>query len=450
MRPDAIWQRALLLFQQERWQQSIQELRGLLAVEPDHVAAHALLAIALAQTDALDEARAEAQQAVGLDPELDFAHRALAVVLFHREEHEAAAAAIRRAIELDPDDADHHGMLAQIRCAQRRWHDALTAADEGLALDPHDVECLNLRSLALTKLGRGAEATDTVDAALAKDPDNPYTHQARAWALLHRGDSKGAIHHFQEALRRDPTLDGARAGLVEALKARNPIYRVVLSWFLWLDRHSQGKQFAILIGAWLIARYGSRALRDAGHETAATVVGLSWLGLVLLTACAVPLFNLLLLLHPLGRHALERRARNDALLLGATLAAGSSVALYGWLGEAFWPRTGWLFWLVFLLPISGLGLFQPGWGRRVLQAFCVAVLGCWVWWCVRLERLVAAGLAREASLPAADQDRGLAPLLVELKDHMALHSHLILACALSTWFVLLAPKGKARRRGPDR
>jgi tetratricopeptide (TPR) repeat protein len=446
MQPDAIWQRATLLFQQQRWDLAIQELRGLLALEPDRAVAHALLALALAQTDALDEALSEAQQAIGLDPELAFAHRALAAVLFQRDEHEPAAAAIHQAIELDPDEADHRGMLAQIRCAQRRWQDALVAADEGLALDPHDVDCLTLRSLALTKLGRAAEATDTVDAALAKDPDNPYTHQARGWALLHQGDSKGAAHHFQEALRRDPSLDGARAGLVEALKAHNPIYRLVLSWFLWLDRHSRGRQFQILIGAWLVARFGGGALRDAGYDTAATVVGLSWLGLVLLTACVVPFFNLLLLLHPLGRHALERRARNDALLLGATLAAGIGVALYAWLGEAMWPQRGWVFWLVFLLPVSGLGLFQPGFGRRVMQVFCAAAFGFWVWWCVRLEQLVAAGLAREASTPTAERYRQITPLVAELKDHVALHSHLILACALSTWFVLLVPKGKARRR----
>ena len=67
--------------------------------------------------------------------------------------------------------------------------------------------------------------------SLAHDPENPYTHQARGFALLQQGDAKGALVHFQEALRRDPQSRGARAGLVEALKAQNPLYRVVLAWF---------------------------------------------------------------------------------------------------------------------------------------------------------------------------------------------------------------------------
>lgn len=443
MRPDANWQRAVLLFQQSRWDLAIRELRGLLTLAPDHAPAHALLAMALAQTEALAEAETEARAAVGLQPESPFVHRALAVVHLARHREEDAARAVLQAIALAPDDADLHGLLAQIRCQQRRWPDALAAAERGLAVDPHDVDCLNLRSVALMKLGRSAEATDTVDAALAKDPDNPWTHQARGWALLHGGDPKGALHHFQEALRRDPSLDGARQGLVEALKARNPFYRVVLAWFLWLDGKSQGHQFAILIGAWLVARFGSRALLDAGYQTAGLVVSLSWFAVVLVTSCAVPIFNLLLLLHPLGRHALERQARTDALLLGATLAIGLGVGAWAWLGDGWWAPRGVWFWLVFLLPVAGIGLFHAGWGRRLVQAFCVVVLGCWLWWCWQTIALYAEGAAMDAvgaPKPVVDEH------LARTKPHLELHLVLVQACVYSTWIVLLLPKGRPRRR----
>lgn len=443
MRSEASWQRALLLFRQQRFDLAIRELRGLLASEPEASHAHALLAMALAHTDALDEAEAEAKRAIGLQPTSTFAHRAFASVLYERDRHDEAADAVRRAIELDPGDAELHALLAQVRCAQRRWGDALRAADAGLALDPHHTDCLNLRAIALSKLGRGAEATDSVDASLARDPDNPHTHQARGWALLHRGDPKGALHHFQEALRRDPTLEGARAGLVEALKARNPLYRLVLAWFLWLDGKSQRHQFAILIGAWLAAQVGSDALADAGHDTAALIVRLSWLGVVLLTACSVPIFNLLLLLHPIGRHALERQARHDALLLGAALAVGIGVALHAWFGDSWWAPRGRFFWLVFLLPVAGLGLFHPGWGRRVLQAFCAGAVGFWLWWCWRMAALHAEGRALDAAGATATDTEAF---LATLRGHAGLHSTLITACALSTWFVLLAPKGRPPRR----
>jgi len=447
MDADARWKRATLLFDQGRWDMAIAELRGFLTQEPDHAPAHALLAHALVQHDELDAALDEARRAVAIDPELDFAHSTLANVLLHSGDLEGAVAAILRAIQLDPDDVDHRSGLAQIRCAQKRWSEALAAADAGLQLDPQDTDCLNLRSLALTKLGRASEATDSVDASLARDPDNAHTHQARGIAMLHRGDAKAALHHFQEALRRDPTLDGARAGLVEALKAKNPLYRLVLGWFLWLERFSGPRQIQIIIGLWLVARFGGRALRDAGHTTSADIVTYSYLGFVLLTCCAVPLFNLLLLVHPIGRHALERGARRDAIVLGSCVLAGAGVGLHAWLGDSLWSQRGWLFWLLFLLPVSGIGAFHPGWARRVLQAFCVAALAFWAWWSIRLEVLYADMMAQAPPLVRrSEAQQQLAPLLAPIREHSTLYPHLITAVVLSTWFVLLAPKGRPRRR----
>ena len=450
MQSEAMWQRAILLFQQQRWDLTIRELRGLLGVAPDHAPAHALLAQSLARTDALDEALSEAKRAVGLDPELDFAYGTLAAVHWQRRELDLAVTAIERAIELDPDDVGHRGTLAQIRIGQGRLADALAAADDGLTLDPQDTDCLNLRALALAKLGRGKEASDSVEASLARDPDNPYTHQTRGLALLHAGDAKGALHHFQEALRRDPNLQGARQGLVEALKARNPLYRVVRGWFLWMERFSGPRQLQIMIGLWLAARFGADGLASAGYPSAAMVVRYSWLGFVLVTACAVPLFNLLLLLHPIGRHALQRRARFDAIVLGACIATSLGVFAYAWLGTSPLASAGWAFWLVFPLPVAGLALFELGWGRRVLQVFCVASLGFWVWWRVRIEQLLAEALLQEQRLSSTQIAAATDALLAPVRAHQEIFHSLVLAVALSTWFVLLAPKGgKRRRQGAD-
>lgn len=446
MNPDARWQRATMLFQQGRHDMAATELRGVLTVAPDHAPAHALLALSLVHLDRLDEALAEAKLAIASAPELAFAHSAMAGVLWRRDEVPAAEAAIGRAIQLDPFDANHRSTLANLLLTQRRWQDALAAADAGLQIDPHETDCLNLRAIALTKLGRAAEATDSVDASLAHDPDNPWTHQARGFALLTQGDAKGALHHFQEALRRDPTLESSRQGLVEALKAQNPIYRLVLGWFLWLERFSTGRQQQILIGAWLASLVGSRALRDAGYTTAGTVVSFSWLGFVLLTACTVPIFNLLLLLHPLGRHALGRQQRHDAILLGATVLVAIVVVTCAFTTAWHWAGAGWFFWLLLPLPVAGLGIFHPGWARRVLQAFCLAVVGFWSWWAVQAHLLQRAALEL---VTAGDQARAAAELpdrIAVLKLHLERLDPVEWAIALSTWFVMLAPKGRPQRR----
>lgn len=444
MHSEAIWQRAVLLAGQQRWDLAGKELRNLLAQEPDHAPAHALLAQVLTRTGDLDGALHEAQAAVGADPELDFAHGVLAQVLWQRDELPAAATAIAQAIALDPDDASHHALLSQIRLSQRRFDDALAAADDGLRVNPQDTDCLNLRSLALTRLGRGSEATDTLDASLAHDPENPYTHQARGWALLHQGDPRGALVHFQEALRRDPQLRSARAGLVEALKAQNPLYRVVLAWFLWLERFSGARQMQIALGLWLLARVAATGLDGAGAPVAADVVRYSWLAFVLVTACAVPIFNLLLLLHPIGRHALERRPRRDALWLGATVVSALGVGLARLFSEQVWTQ-GWLFWLILLMPVAGIGLFEPGWGRRTLQAFCAAAAATWIGWAIAAHRWVANAMAVAAPNGGEPDPVRMKAALEATRGEVDWLGTLILATALSTWFVLLAPKGRARR-----
>ncbi|MGE3171011.1 MAG: tetratricopeptide repeat protein [Planctomycetota bacterium] len=447
MDPRASWERAHLLVSQRRWALAEEELRRLLGVAPDLGPAHSLLAIALGAQGRLDEALASARTGVGLDPEDPRAHHMLAAVLVDRDDLDAAAAAAQRCVELAPDDAAGHGLLAQVRMRQRRWAEALVAADAGLAADPEDVDCLNLRSMALLQLGRKDEAVDTMDAALARDPDNPETHQARGYALLHQGDAKGALHHFQESLRRDPSLDGARAGLVEALKARNPIYRLLLSWMLWLGRFSQGRQQQILFGAWALAFVGRRALNAAGYLDAAWMAGYAWLGIVLFTACTVPIFNLLLLLHPIGRHALDRASRRDALLLGGALVLLLTAVGLDQADRWIWADAAVFFTLLYLLPVAGLGLFEGGWARRVLEVFCVGVLLWFVaqaWW---LEGMVDAARvdpgagtgSLHARVPQADLER----IGAFVGERMFLPA---LTAAISSWFVLLAPKGTRRRR----
>lgn len=440
-----MWRGAVLLSQQGRSDMAMAELRRLLTVKPDFAPAHALLAQLLAMTGEHQEALREAQRGIAADPELPFAHYAMAQVHFAHDDHEPAAAAILQAIELDPHDADFHGELAHIRHAQKRHAEALAAADAGLAVEPKNTDCLNLRSLALVRLGRKQEAQDTLDASLAHDPDNPYTHQARGFALLNQGDAKGALHHFQQALRREPTLDAARAGLVQALKSRNPLYRWVLGWFLWLDRFSSGKQRQILIGIWAVVFFGSNLLQSQGLDDWSFRLSMVWLGLVLLTACAVPFFNLLLLLHPIGRRALPRQEMLDALLLGMALLLAVVVTGLDLADVGAWTKLGFWFCLVYLMPVSGMGAVGDGWPRRVMQSLSAALLVAFVWWAVRFE-MVIHDVVPEAVRRGAEVSKAE---VAEMERKVAPHRDWIWDIAwvavLSTWFVLFAPKKRRRR-----
>ena len=101
--------------------------------------------------------------------------------------------------------------------------------------------------MALTHLGRKAEAESTLGEALAEDPEDALAHANLGWASLHKSNPDKALEHFREALRLDPTMEWARLGVVEALKARHLVYRVMLRFFLWMGRQTQAAQWAVVL-----------------------------------------------------------------------------------------------------------------------------------------------------------------------------------------------------------
>ncbi|MBL8896260.1 MAG: hypothetical protein JNM84_01470, partial [Planctomycetes bacterium] len=205
-------------------------------------------------------------------------------------------------------------------------------------------------------------------------------------------------------------------------------------------------QQQILFGAWLAMFVGQNLLEGIGSEWAATALRLVWFGVVLLLSCTVPLFNLLLLLHPLGRHALDDRPRRDALVFGGAIAMLAGVGAHVWLTDTAWSQIGWIWFVFFLLPVAGLGNFEPGKSRRILQLFCAATLGFFVWWSVHLESLIATHRV-DRDAPRGGSARALVRKdQPAVKEHLGLFGNLILITALSTWFVMLAPKGAAGRR----
>ncbi len=67
---------------------------------------------------------------------------------------------------------------------------------------------------------------------------------------MHQGDHKQALEHFREALRLKPDMEWARNGMVEALKARYFLYRLMLRYYLWMSRFTRRGQWGMIIGLW--------------------------------------------------------------------------------------------------------------------------------------------------------------------------------------------------------
>jgi tetratricopeptide (TPR) repeat protein len=368
--------RAVVLLEQSRHDLAERELRQALAADPDHALAHAYLSQCLLERDQLADATEEAKAAVRLAPELPFAHAALARALVRRNYLREALASAREALRLDPTDADHYALLAGIHLERRDWPAALEAAEEGLGHDAEHVGCNNLRAMALTKLGRTAEAGATIAAALSRDPEDPFSHANQGWTALHEGDTKKALEHFREALRLDPELDYARAGLVEALKARNPIYGLMLRYFLFMSRLSGKAQWAIILGGYV----GYQVLRRVGAENPEWMpwvrpLLLAYFVFAVMTWIAAPLFNLLLRLNRYGRHALSADQRRGANLVAA-VGLPALVFVLAWLvtGNDL-ALAGAVFFGFLLLPASAIFTCDAGWPRWCMTAYTI-LLAC--------------------------------------------------------------------------
>ena len=365
------FERAQLLYQQSRFDLAEQELRQALSVEPEEPFAHALLALCLTQREQFDDAEKEAQQAVHLAPDFSYPHYALASVLHDRLRFEEARVAIEEALRLDPEDADYCALLSQIHLDLKRWAEALEAAERGLQFDPEHVACTNLRAIALVKLGRKSEAGATIGAALAKNPDNPITHANQGWTLLEQGDPKRALEHFREALRLDPTNEWARAGIVEALKARNIIYGLMLRYFLWMAKLPAGAQWGVILGGYFLNRIMVSA-SSSNPDLAPWILPFRILYLVaaLLTWTAYPLFNLLLRVNKFGRLALSEEQTRASTYFGATVfLALASLALSLVFGFNSVFIVAALVFGMLMIPVAGMFRASEGWPRVLLMSW---------------------------------------------------------------------------------
>lgn len=367
-------ERAFVLFDQRRFDLAERALRQALAEDPGDPTAHALLALCLSEQERFDQAEAEARIAVGRGGELGLVHYALARVLYDRNRLDEAADAVREAIRRDPEAPNYFTLSGAIHYDQRRWQDALAAADQALELDPEHSGALNLRAMALRQLGRHAAAASTIEGALAKDPENALTHANRGWMLLRRGDTPAALESFREALRLDPTLDTARSGIVEGLKARHALYRVLLRYFLWMDTLTEGRQWLVIIGGYVVFRGLSRAAK-AMPSLAPVIWPLAGLYALfaLMTWIGPAVFDTALRFNRFGRLALSDDQRLQSTLVSAALGFAAVSTVTFALTGAETAVAGILWSLLLSMPIAATFRCQPGWPRKTMAWYTGAL-----------------------------------------------------------------------------
>ena len=208
--------------------------------------------------------------------------------------------------------------------------------------------------------------------ALAFDPDNAYAHANRGWLLLRESKVEEALESFRAALRLDPTMEWARTGIIEAMKARNGPYRLILRYQLWTGSLGTRALWGFVIGFFFVSRISRAMMRE--NPSLWPVFG-PLVALYVLVAfgswIAHPLSNLLLRLNPIGKLALNRAETATSNVVGACLA---SAAVAGLLFAAT-SATPWLILAIvsamLLIPVGGAGRAH---GTRAWRPLSIAVL----------------------------------------------------------------------------
>ncbi|HRX86732.1 MAG TPA: tetratricopeptide repeat protein [Phycisphaerae bacterium] len=362
--------RAHVLLEQSRYDLAEQELRLALSQDPNDALAFALLAMCLAERERFKEATEAAHRAIELAPDDAFAHFALACVLNDRQRPKEAEVAAREAIRLNAEEPRYHGMLAITLAQQERWQDALQVAEFGLQLDPEHVMCTNARAIALAHLGRRTEAIETTRSALAEDPENAMTHANHGWMLLRHGKPDEAMAHFREALRLDPTYDWARAGIVEALKARHRVYRWLLRYLFWMSTLSSRARWGVVIGLYVGYRLSEGVLSRYPESGVILwpLIGL-YIAFVMLTWVGQPMFSLLLRLNRFGRLALSDEQRRESTWVGLCMLGVPVFIVAGLVTGKFEFYIAALASWLLVIPVAGVFKCHEGWPRTVMITY---------------------------------------------------------------------------------
>ncbi len=321
--------RAELLLAQSRPADAEREARLALGQDPGDPNALTLLARALTDQGRAREALEPARAAVAAAPDSPYAHHIHAHVLHRIDRPREALAASETALRLEPHDDDLLAQRAAIRLSLRDWPAALADSEAALRINAANTYAQNLRATALRQLGRAAEADAVGARTLEQAPEDAFSHSTQGWTLLQRGEIARAQEHFREALRIEPDFEPARSGMLEALKARNPLYRGMLAYFLWMGRQSSRIQWAFVIGT----LFGQRIARRVADENPA-LAPVIWPLLILFYAfiylcwTAGVMFNLLLRLDRFGRLVLSHSERVATNWFGGSLLVIAAAATW--------------------------------------------------------------------------------------------------------------------------
>jgi tetratricopeptide (TPR) repeat protein len=361
-----------ILIQQKKFAEAEKILKDLLSADATDIHQLSLLAEVNLQQDKLDVAGKIIDSAIGIAPDAPHLFYMKARIAIQQDDYQLAEKYTMQAIGLDPYDADYFAFLANINLARKQYETALENADTALGIDPENLLGLNTRGKALLKLNKPAESFASIEGALREDPNNAYTHANYGWNLLEKGDHKKALVHFRESLKNDPGSEYAQAGMIEAIKASSPLYRLFLRYAFWMNNLTSKYQWGVIIGFYIAVRV-LRSIATA-NESLQPFLNPLIMGLAIIafsTWVITPISNLFLRFNQFGYLLLDRKEKISANFVAGGLAtfAIGMLLYFAMTDERFLAVA--VFGFAMMLPFSVM--FSPSKYKNALLIYAIAM-----------------------------------------------------------------------------
>jgi tetratricopeptide (TPR) repeat protein len=376
MQADNRLSRVEILLQQKKYAEAEQILKNLLTEDPNKIHFLALLAEVNLQQDKPDVAKRIIDNAIGLSPDTPHLFYIQSRIAIQQGNYDEAEKNIKQSIKLDPCDADYFALLASIKLARKQYEQALELSNKALEIDAENLSGLNTRSSALLKLNRSEESFNTIEGALREDPNSAYTHANYGWGLLEKGNPKKALEHFKESLKNDPNFKYAQLGILEALKAGNPIYKAFLKYAFGMSNLTAKYQWGVIIAFY----FGTIGLRTIARTNEALqpyltplIIALAFIAFS--TWIITPISNLFLRFNAYGQLLLDKKAKMSSnFVAGALLTFVAGGLSYFILSDEKFLTVA-VFGFAMMLPFSVMFLNAKPKNALLFYSIGMAVVG---------------------------------------------------------------------------
>lgn len=155
-----------------RWPEATTALEQLLAIEPNHIEAHGLIAEALLQQQRWADAVPHYQAYLAATRGNASAWTNLGLAFLRLKRPGDAVSALQSAADAAPNDSRFRGNLARLLLDQGDTVSALREARQAIAINSGDPSAFEVMGLALARSGQLAEARAAFERVLAIDPTN--------------------------------------------------------------------------------------------------------------------------------------------------------------------------------------------------------------------------------------------------------------------------------------